>query len=589
MMENVVDEISPTEILELFKNDIRGESIQERLFTAGNMYLIAAALGPQQTRSSLIPFLLSDMNFDGEVKAIIAEQLGTFVKYVGGSGYAHVLIDPLKLLVDSEEIFVRDKAVQALAAVCSSLPRSEMDPVISKLLLTMFASPQLTFKNGACALMPYLYELVTDQSKSKLRRSFISMMKDETPSVRRAALAALPSLVNALKQNVIMEIVRQGLQERLTDDDESIRVMIPSCLPAIAARIAPQERAQIIVPMSKTLVKDSSWWVRANMAKNLTSIIPYFGNDIVGTDIGANLVFLLRDPDPEVKTAACLCCKQIVDVLAKVQTYFIDNVLPEIQALVSERFKQVREEVAADLLYFAKIVPTQIAEERIFPHVASLIMDKERDVVIAVLRSLSKTFGGIDSWKITKAVLPKIIEVNKRNPDWRVKVEIIRNFCIFLPFVTKEAIPIQIIPLIKGWLEDNIFAVRDEMAHTLPDFLQVVQGDQTMPFNEILDQIISLIMRLNHSNHIFVKQSGLNAVNYIGTVLSSDVITDKILPTVILLSSDRCVNVRIVAAKTLNRLKNYVTPQGLNKIKLSLKPLLHDPDPDVQYFASHPC
>ena len=108
-----------------------------------------------------------------------------------------------------------------------------------------------------------------------------------------------------------------------------------------------------------------------------------------------------------------------------------------------------------------------------------------------------------------------------------------------------------------------------------------------MPFNEILDQIISLIMRLNHSNHIFVKQSGLNAVNYIGTVLSADIITDKILPTVILLSSDRCVNVRIVAAKTLNHLKNYVTPQGLNKIKLSLKPLLHDPDPDVQYFASH--
>ena len=61
MMENVVDEISPTEILNLFKNDIRGESIQERLFTAGNMYLIAAALGPQQTRDSLIPFLLSDV------------------------------------------------------------------------------------------------------------------------------------------------------------------------------------------------------------------------------------------------------------------------------------------------------------------------------------------------------------------------------------------------------------------------------------------------------------------------------------------------------------------------------------------------
>jgi len=579
--------LEPAKVVEFFKADIQGDSIHERLFTAGNMYLIAAAIGPEATRNELIPFISKESDFDGEIRAIFAEQLGTFVKYVGGPKHATVLLAPLKNLADSEENFVREKAINSIANVCSYIPPQQADSIISGLLLGLFSGTLTTSKTAACSLLSLLYDKVSDQSKSKLRRAFLSCLRDETPIVRRAGLAALPKLCVLLKQNIIIsEIVRQGLSERISDDDESIRVIIPNCFPQIASKLTPQDRTQVLVPLAKSLAKDSSWWVRANMAKMLPNLVPYFATDLVGSDIGAILLFLLRDQDPEVKTAACGCCKQIVDVLAKVTSYFVDSVLPEIQQLSTERFKQVREEVASDILYFARIVPESVAEEKMFPIVSNLISDKERDVIIAILKGIGANFGLINSFSLTKAILPRIIEVAKKE-DWRVKIEIIRNFCLFLPFVTPEAIPVQIIPLISDWLQDSVYAVREEMARTLPDFLTVMESDPSVPGKGNRDEIISIIIRLSNSQSYSIRQSSLLAISFIGEVFPSDVMGERILPAVLLMASDQVANVRILASKTLQRLKSYVDSTGLAKINLCLKLLTNDPDPDVKYFSSN--
>lgn len=585
-MEN---EIDPEAILNLFKEDIKTDSIHERLFTAGNMWLVAAALGPDYTRNELIPFLSQDNHFDGEVKAIIAEQLGNFVKYVGGAQNASILLAPLKMLADSEEMFVRDKAIQSIAAICSLVPPSNCDQVISGLLNELFnmnpaqqsGTQCVTSRIAACALVPMLYDRVNDQNKAKLRRSFFACVKDEAPIVRRAAIHAIPALCNVLKQSIILnEVLRQALNDRVNnDDDESIRVMIPECLPAIAAKIGNNERYSVLVPIARQLVKDTSWWVRANMAKNLPVLVPYFAADLLGSDIGAILLFLLRDLDPEVKTAACGCCKQIVDVLVKVQSFFNDSVLPEIAQLSVEKFKQVREEVAADILVFARISGETVAKEKIFPILAALIDDKERDVVIAALKSLRANFETIDSYAVTQVVLPKLIEIATKE-DWRVKVEIIRLLCLFVPFITAEAIPSQIIPLINNWLQDSVFTVREEICKVLPNFIQLTDSDS------VREEVISLLTRLNYSTTYLIREAALFAIWYLADVLAPDVISEKLLPSVLIMASDQIPNVRILAAKTLVRLKSYVDKRGIGKINLCLKLLANDDDSDVKFFAS---
>lgn len=574
------DPIDPSEILRLFTEDIKTNSIHERLFTAGNMWLVAAALGPEKTRSELIPFLMQENNFEGEIKAIIAEQLGNFVKYVGGPQYAYFIINPLKNLIDSDEIFVRQKAIESLAAVCSCIPSSSRDTTITNLISQLFQGPYTTSRIAGCTLLPKLYEMVTGQNKAKLRRGFLACTRNEIPIVRRAALHAIPSLTNILKQNVIVsEIVRQALTERLNDDDESIRVMIPECLPAVAAKIANAERHSVLVPLARALTKDSSWWVRVNLAKTLPLIVPYFAADLIGSDIGTIILFLLRDFDPEVKTAACGCCKQIVDVLVKVPQFFNDNVLPEITNLSEDKFKQVREEVAADILVFGKITGDAVSREKLYPILCNLVEDQEKDVVIAALKGLYTNFTSIDSYAITHAVLPKLVEIATKE-DFRIKLEIVNLLGLFLPFVTPEAIPTQIIPLIKDWLRDSVFAVREAVCKALPTIIKVIHNAEVT--NLILDLLVSLIY-----DPVFLRrQAALLAIFYLSDILPKDENTEKILPSVILMSSDPVPNVRILCGKVLVKLKNCVNQKGISQINLSLKLLKKDQDPDVQFFAS---
>ena len=572
--------IGPAEILKLYMEDIKSDNIHERLFTAGNTQLVAAALGPVNTRESLIPFLTQENHFGGEIEAVIAEQLGNFVKYVGGPNYASCLLPPLKTLCDNEDMFIRAKAIASMATVCAQIPAPQCDQTVTNLLLGMFQGQYLTSRIAACSLMASLYDSVSDQNKAKLRRAFITCTKDEAPIVRRAAIHAIPKLCNVLKQTAIMgEIVRQGLAERVNDDDESIRVTIPECLPAVAAKVSHSDRQNVIVPLAKALVKDGSWWVRANMTKVLPALVPYFTTDLIGSDMGSIILFVLRDLDPEVKTAACGCCKQIIDVLVKEPAFFNDSVIPEIVELSMDKFKQVREEVANDLLVFARIAGESVAKDRLFPVLANLIDDKERDVVIAAISSLRANFSSVDSFAVTQAVLEKLIEIATKE-DFRVKIEIIRSLCLFLPYVTPEALPIQITPLIGNWLQDSVFKVREEICQTLPEIIRVVKNDS------FRDEIVGLLMRLNYSPTYLIREAALLAVQYICDVIPQEIISEKLLPSVLLIASDPVPNVRILAAKTLGKMKDFADSRGTSQINLCLKLLANDADPDVKFFAT---
>ncbi|KAH0785252.1 Serine/threonine-protein phosphatase 2A 65 kDa regulatory subunit A beta isoform [Histomonas meleagridis] len=576
------EEIDPETILELFTQGINSDIVQEKIFTAENMWLIAAALGPENTRSKLLPFLSQgQVNFDAEVQSIIARQLGIFVKYVGGSQYAHVLLTPLKQYLATEDTFVREKAIRSVVSVCSQISTSSSDTIVMNLFNDLFlqqTDKSATLRISACILLPDLYDLVSDLNKAKLRRYFISCTrKEETPILRRAALHSIPALLNVMKQNVVMnEVVRQILEKNVNDDDESVRVMIPGCLPAAAAKVLSNDRQNILVPIARTLSKDSSWWVRANMAKALSMLVPYFASDLIGSDIGSIILYLLRDLDPEVKTAAVLCCKQSIEYLAKVPQFFNDSIIPEITELSNDRFKQVREEVAKDILIFTKITDEEIEVEQLYPVMVSLLSDNERDIVIALLRSLKTYFTEVDSYAVTQAIFPKLLEISTK-VDFRIKIEIIQMFCSFLQYINQEAFTEQIIPVIQNWMEDSVFIVRDEICKVLPDI--IIRNPEAKDF------IISTLMKLNYSPIYSVRQSSLSAVWNLCNVLSAEDLSERVLPSVILMASDQVPNVRILAAKTLVKLLNFADEKGKIQVNVILKLLKNDSDPDVRYFA----
>lgn len=78
--------------------ELRNDDVQLRLNSIKRLATISLALGAERTRSELIPFLTETIYDEDEVLLALAEQLGNFMSYVGGSEYAYTLLPPLENL-----------------------------------------------------------------------------------------------------------------------------------------------------------------------------------------------------------------------------------------------------------------------------------------------------------------------------------------------------------------------------------------------------------------------------------------------------------------------------------------------------------
>lgn len=84
--------------------ELKNEDIQFRLNSIKQLQTIAVALGPEKTRSQLIPFLIDTIYDEDEILLALAEQMGNLVPYVGGPEYASSLLAPLENLVSVSSV-----------------------------------------------------------------------------------------------------------------------------------------------------------------------------------------------------------------------------------------------------------------------------------------------------------------------------------------------------------------------------------------------------------------------------------------------------------------------------------------------------
>lgn len=116
------------------RDELKSDEPLRRLNSITRLSTIAVALGEDRTRTELVPFLAENTDDEDEVLLAQAEQLGTFVPYVGGPAYAHMLLPLLETLATVEETVVRDKAVESLCKVGSQLPDSSVNEYLVPLI-----------------------------------------------------------------------------------------------------------------------------------------------------------------------------------------------------------------------------------------------------------------------------------------------------------------------------------------------------------------------------------------------------------------------------------------------------------------------
>nr|CAH8862808.1 unnamed protein product [Trichobilharzia regenti] len=196
--------------------ELRGEDLQVRLQSIRKIATIALALGPEKTRSQLIPFLTETIYDEDEVLLALAEQLGTLVPYVGGPEYAHSLLPPLESLAAVEETVVRDKAVEALRKLAPDHTTDSIEKYFNPLLHRLANGDWFTSRTSACALFSVVYPRVRSSERWELLDFLKRLSRDETPMVRRAVAARLGELAVSMCGGPI----KQQQQEQATANSE---------------------------------------------------------------------------------------------------------------------------------------------------------------------------------------------------------------------------------------------------------------------------------------------------------------------------------------------------------------------------------
>jgi hypothetical protein len=102
-------------------DELKSEDPKRRMNSVKNFTTIASAIGPERTRSELLPFVsgmvlmgLSHLTIEllddeDDVLLELAEALGNLLDYIGGNQFAYLLLNPLEKLCFIEDVRVREK------------------------------------------------------------------------------------------------------------------------------------------------------------------------------------------------------------------------------------------------------------------------------------------------------------------------------------------------------------------------------------------------------------------------------------------------------------------------------------------------
>jgi serine/threonine-protein phosphatase 2A regulatory subunit A len=553
-------------------DELKHEEVARRLESMSRLKEIADALGPDRTRNELLPFLGDSLDDDDEVLLVMAEQLGSFVKQVGGPNHAASLLVPLESLATVEESAVREKAVQSMVAVAKEMSDASIQDSFLSLLKTLSSKDWFTARIAACALFAAAYPRVAAGSKSELRGMFGDLCRDDTPMVRRAAAAGMADFVAVVEPEFVKGELIPLFTSLAEDEQDSVRLLVVPIGVAIAKSIGADAAKATITPVCLTLAQDKAWRVRWSAASSFCPLIEAVKGGTDSKLIDAYLG-LLKDNEAEVRTAAAGNVSKVAKQCppATVLSTFGRTV----EDLTSDTSEHVREALAGVIMGLAPIVGREAALEKLLPNFVQLLKDENPQVRLAIVAQLGAADGVIGIEVLSGALLPAIIDL-ANDKNWRVRAQIISHITVLARQMQVAYFDANLLEMCVKWLSDRVFSIREAATKNLTSLTEVYGKEWTK------SKIVPRIIDLKNNPHYLYRLTAIRSAEVLIPTLDKDTSLGTLLPLILSLASDNVPNVRFGVAKALERLK-IEGPDG--QARACLSALAKDKDGDVVYFA----
>ncbi|GAO16414.1 hypothetical protein UVI_02047790 [Ustilaginoidea virens] len=587
---NANDELYPIAVL---IDELKHDDVLLRLNAIHRLSTIALALGAQRTRDELIPFLDESVEDEDEVLVALSEELGSFVEYVGGSTYAHVLLSPLENLAAIEEPVVRDKAVESLNKICEALSPQQVEEYFIPLTIRLSKADWFTSKVSGCGLFTTPYRKVSPPTQEQLRQQFGLIVHDDTPMVRRQAATNLAKFVKEMPASIVIEDMIPLFQHLVQDDQDSVRLLTVEVLISIAEVVPKEQQSShgVLLTSLRNLIEDKSW----RIAKAVDE-------EVVSRDLVPAFVKLLKDNEAEVRTAIA---GQIPGFCALVErATLLNDIMSSVEDLVSDNSQHVRAALGTQISGLAPILGKQETIDHLLPMFLQMLKDEFPEVRLHIISKLEQVNQVIGIDLLSQSLLPAIIQLAE-DKQWRVRLAIIEYIPLLASQLGVKFFDEKLSNLCMGWLGDTVFSIREAATHNLKKLTEVFGVEWAS------EQIIPKVMGMgSHPNYLY-RMTTCFAISTLAGVVSLTVVAKSILPMLDKMVDDDIPNIRFNVAKTYSVLINALrrlpdegtlysleregakmmpSPKGQELIQQRVLPnlakLQKDDDVDVRYFAT---
>jgi serine/threonine-protein phosphatase 2A regulatory subunit A len=244
-------------------------------------------------RGALLNISTESVEDEDEVLVALSEELGSFIEYVGGPQFGHVLLSPLENLAAIEELVVRDKvcgppaprlpnkpslpilkAVESLNKICNDLSPQQVEEYFIPLTIRLSKADWFTSKVSGCGLFTTPYKKVSPPVQEQLRQQFGLLVHDETPMVRRQAATNLAKFVKEMPAAIVVEEMIPLFQHLAQDDQDSVRLLTVEILISIAEVVPKEQQSShgVLLTSLRSLIEDKSWRVRYMIADRFEKV-----------------------------------------------------------------------------------------------------------------------------------------------------------------------------------------------------------------------------------------------------------------------------------------------------------------------------
>jgi serine/threonine-protein phosphatase 2A regulatory subunit A len=604
--------------LDFLKEECSTEQANIRIPAISKLKLIAAAIGPSQTASDLVPYLNQtikhkDFVDDEEFLCKVAAGLGELPEFMDPGAYA-ILIPPLEYLCAQEETIIRATAVDSLCSIVSK--KKDLAPTLKECMQNLATKSEhfFTARVSACSLFPTAYEYSAPAEHEAMRQTFIQLCNDETPMVRRAAATSMTDLAKVfcnIRQPMPQDLLDCYQQLSKEDTQDTIRVSCISTTIELAKMLDDEANKSYTVAVIQDGTQDRSWRVKLTVAKSFPELCSAYSKNMVNDYLLECQRRLLQDAEFEVRKEALLAVKRCIDEdIRTCDQKEISTMIPTLLRLhdpqsIFQKFSvdsshQVRAAFAKLLGPLVKKVyctpgseiegcsRKSVADVLLY-EINNLLKDEQHEVRLPCVQNIGIFCEMLDKRIVQVETESNIITGLMMDNHWRIR-EAVAEQMPSLARCWKHEFTARLLPQLLNCFKDAVYEVRKTAVEQLRDLVK--EFGQQWTIDKLAPQIYEMLAsKEGYSKRI----TALKALAIISPAFQTpDKVHEYVVEQVVMRTADSVPNVRLQAVKVLKEIDDEFP--AIYKYKPDRKPdfsivkvlddLTKDTDYDVQYQAS---